>query len=250
MYNNYPYSFDGDEECALEMLGKILEDFKSLSMQPMENYKGRLNARIKEIAFKIEKTKCSEEGWSKLFKKVLLSNLIPEESIKYLGSILEEMSSFEKFIIEEEIAEKYNLIGSGGTTAIHIFLEKVSNNIKKKIMANLSELNRLSKIEEELKSKMEKIKKFEKIVENPFLKFFTTLPPIGAGVLSIYLLQGINWGILPLCFGIFFSIVSLYHCYYNKKLSKIRGEINDFVEKHMLKDLYDTIWSSAKHNLT
>jgi hypothetical protein len=258
VHEKYPYSFDNDEESALEMLKRIIEYFVSLGKQSVEECKGHLHHNLQIIASEIEKIVCPERGWSKLFKKMLLSHLIPEESMNYLENISKEISSFRGFVIEEEIAEAFNLIESNETPTIYIFLEKVSSNIKKNIIENFSKLSELIKRKEELKVKINKstlcknkfFQDFVKSLRNILttITILLAIPFIGIFVIGVNAINITN--IISIFVGLPIDVVIsaiFYNCYrLQRNLDKINEEIDNFVESCMLRDIYEIIWPSSK----
>ena len=131
-YENSPYSFDRDEECALKLLEKIIEDFTALHTHPQKEYEGKLSIRLKEIAFKIKNIKCYSTGWSKVFKAILLSCLDAEKSLELLENALKEIEAQRRPADADiEIAEAYNLIENRVSPAIPVFLGETAKEVKK-----------------------------------------------------------------------------------------------------------------------
>lgn len=131
-HEKYRYSFDGDEECAYKVLDVLIQDLQALRSCPREEYEGRLSTEL-EKSSKIEKIVCPEKGWSELFRLLILSHLRLKQNLKSNMKILEDIrdniASLKEIIVEEEIADAYNLAGGSGESAVYYFLEKTSNNV-------------------------------------------------------------------------------------------------------------------------
>jgi len=169
-YENSPYSFDRDEECALKLLEKVIEDFTALSSQPKEECRGRLSVRLKETAFKVENTKCYSTGWSKVFKAILLAWLDAEKSLELLENALKEIEAQRRLDADIEIAEAYNLIESSVSSAILVFLGETAKEVKKHR-------------EEVLKKRKRGVRKFEEREDTILKGLYRAL--WGAGFVSI-----------------------------------------------------------------
>ncbi len=131
-YENHPYSFDRDEECTLKLLEKVVEDFTALRIHPQKEYRGRLSARLRETAFKIENVKCFSAGWGTAFKAILLACLDIKKSLELLENVLREIEAQRRQAIDAdiEIIEAYNLIENRVSPAIPVFLEKIAREVK------------------------------------------------------------------------------------------------------------------------
>jgi len=91
VYEKYPYSFDIDEECVLKVLNTIITSFENRDKALRE----------------LESIKCYT--WSEVLRLILIAHINPSREI--LREIRRKLNTLEQeIIIEEEIAEAYNLI--------------------------------------------------------------------------------------------------------------------------------------------
>jgi len=238
-YENSPYSFDRDEECAFKLLEKVIEDFTALSSQPQEEYRGRLSVRLKETAFKVENTKCFTAGWSTAFKAILVSCLNPEKSRELLENALRVIDIQRRVAVDVdiEIVEAYNLIENRIDPAIPVFLEEIAKEVKKRREEALKKRKRWQKTLDILEKIVirynvaEGIKKFEKI-----LNLIKGAPLATAPLIWWFASLYIQWAMVAIL--IFYYLV-LHLVYFF-----LRRYIRSCIEKEdtILKGLYRALW--------
>jgi len=249
-YESYPYSFDRDEECALKLLEKIIEDFTALHTHPQKEYEGRLHIRLKETAFKIENIKCPPEGWSNIFRAILVSHLDPEKGKQLLEEILKTITLQKRISIDEDIAEAYNLMPNDTAQAIQIFLEGITKNVDYTINRAFKELedkinkkmaweNRLNKIEKWIVTRVD--------VKNIFKLIAQIIPFAISGI--PYIQNTAYSFLISLSIVLFYLILLTLYTYYaisKWRLNRLNKSIESFIDRNILKDLYETIWPSHR----
>ena len=245
-YEKYPYSFDGEEECALKVLGVVVDEFTVLSRQPRSTYEGRLHSRLREIAYRVEKIGCPVRGWGRLFKALLLSHLIPEESKRYLDKVLREKPPSKEFV-EEDIAEAYNILEDYETQVVYTFLKETARSVKEVMESVFKELDKLKEVKEKKEKKLNNIKRFAIFLEEPIKNIYKIM----VLVVLYLMLSGISlslaspwlFEILSVAFALITAILNIVAFIVKRSLDKTTKLINNFVENYILKDLhYKIIW--------
>jgi ABC-type multidrug transport system fused ATPase/permease subunit len=236
VYDNYPYSFDRDEKCALNVLEKVMEDFTALRTQPLDAYKGRLSTRLNEIAYKVKKTECFSSGWGKIFKTILQSHLTsdPYESLELIKKALLEIQNetdTNVIVVDKEIMEAYNLlIERKGSPAISVFLDKMAT----KLRTSIEEIKRNLEWELKIYGFLEKI-----IVKQMEIREVVKELLFIAGIIGI--LFFITY---VLHYALFISVVLTAILHFIRFVLKRR--ISNYAEAYnwMLKGLYRALWKS------
>jgi len=251
-YEKYPYSFDGEEECALKVLGVVVDEFTVLSRQPRSTYEGRLHSRLREIAYRVEKIGCPVRGWGRLFKALLLSHLIPEESKRYLDKVLREKPPSKEFV-EEDIAEAYNILEDYGTQVVHIFLKEMARSVKEVMESAFKELDKLKEVKEKKEKKLNSIERFivfKEAIKDIYEVILTMLSLLLGGIVSFHLIPPWSFKIIiPIVLAVFALLTAIPRIaafIVKRSLDKTTELINNFVENYILKDLhYKIIWPSG-----
>jgi len=158
-YYRNPREFNEDELIAFEMLREIIDTFKILSEQEK---KKNLPSHMAFLASKLKNIKCSEYGWSYLFRNLLLGWIdVHDEEI---FENLKKTKTEEIDILDKDIIEHYNIINLGWESPVHIFFYHFSHKLSEKS----EKIIQLKKQKESYKNrliKFKKILKIEKIIE-------------------------------------------------------------------------------------
>jgi len=254
-YKKHPYTYDPDEECSLKALEKVIDDFIILKEQPLEVYRGRLGARLRETVLKIKDIRCYQEGWSSAFKELVISRLDPEEGIRILRETIDKLDKLERIIIDEEVLEGYNLIVYGNPPTVVRFLKYISDSVYRALEDVFKELknkeNELKNLERKINDLQKYIPRLRgmgeivKDIKDIILTLSHALPFI-AGAIT-YQLTG-TWP-YTLAVSLLFALplLLLYGLLYTKrkKSNKIKKEVESFIEERILREIYETIWRSV-----
>jgi len=252
MYERYPFSFDTDEEYAFKVLDIVVKELEILSKMSQNKYKGKLYNKFYEIILKIKEIKYQTRNWSKLFKFIILSHLDPKNASQYIEEILNEKSYFD--VIDEEIAEAYNLIETNRMSVTYEFLEKIARSVKENIDGKFKELNELDKEKKKIEKKLRLLERFTISVKN--IKDLSNNISVVGSILSliasysISLFIGISEMLIIIIMLIIVFILGIpniaFFIYYKPRLRKIDERINNWVEDYIFKDMYEAIWPNNK----
>jgi len=253
-YEKHPYTFDPDEECSLKVLGKVIEDFTTLKKKPLKKYKGRLGTRLDETVLKIKDIICYQEGWSSVFKELVISRLDPEEGIRILRETKNKLDKLERIIIDEEVLEGYNLIVYGNPAPVVGFLKYIIDSVYKALEDAFKELRNKENEMEDLERKINDLQKYiprlrrvgeiVKNIKDIIISILFHASPLIAGAITYQLTGTWLYTLAVSLLLITFLLLLLHGSLYTKrkKLNKIKKEVESFIEERILREIYETIW--------
>jgi hypothetical protein len=262
VYEENKSLFNDDEERSLDYLRTIFEKLKIIRNN-CNMYKpgsGNLITMLKGIAEDLKQTKNTvKNAWSSLFKDLLTIHLNPDPAneneirtkISQIKDTIQTLSD-ERNLLTKEIIDGYNIIFGGLSMPPYYFIyymaQKTEKTLTKKFGKYKKHIQRYKswkKREIRLKKISDIITKVKDIIgKNDIVKklLITILPSLFIihSVFSINILLLIEILIIGLSFimVILFIIIIVINKWI---LRRIERQINSFVEKDIIKDIYLSI---------
>jgi hypothetical protein len=128
-YERHPYTFDPDEKCGLRVLGEVVSRYVKMCRGGCNSIHG---SWLKEIAQDVEKVQCPPNGWGIIFKAVVLSHLYKDKKEKsgLLEYALARIRDRDILVVDEDIAEAYNLVSPKWGLEVVVFLGEVVEKLR------------------------------------------------------------------------------------------------------------------------
>ncbi len=245
--------FDRNEEVSLKIIGEVIELFDTLRGLDKDIHKNILEYHLEVLIAKLNKVNCVEgDGWSCLFRDLIISNLEPnlEHGYRKIRSI-EKMCRVGFIPVDEELIEGYNLFMTEEFSPIYAFLLGIAERESDRLKHVYEEIHELEIKKNNVEEKINKIlnaqKKFHiyaEEAENVYKKAIVYWPLLGGLLLgaaaTLYIgLQGVVLAILPLSS----YLLKLAEKYYKGKLNEIEKRIKH-LKSFRIESLARIIWSS------
>ena len=248
-YLNYPSTFDKNEKVSLKILGEVIELFEILRGLNKDIHRKHLQLHFEVLMAKLNRISCLKNGWSYLFKELILSHLDLEHSYEKLRYIINiTRTNFRH--LDEELIEGYNLFVPEASSPIYFFLL----NISERELNNLDKMyEKIRELEREKKKKQERLDKIIEIQRTLHIYVEESEKTVKKALVLLPFIGGLALGALTTIFGLLgiIPMILLWSTYSLKliekltkrKISRIEEEIHLLLSSRMEK-FAKIIWSS------